>query len=635
MTPPPGVPPRQTIRGWLVGPHRQWLLLGIDAVLVGVALYIAYLLRFDGTIPATYKAQFARFLPVVLLIRVPLHWGFGIHRWSFRLAGLSEAVRIVLTSVAGSTAFVAFPYFLRIVTPPRSVVVIEFFLTTTLVATLRFSSRLTQPWLLDQRRSRSQAGLQRAIIVGAGSAGDLLLRDLRRSSDHSYDVVGFVDDNPAKRGSSIGGRPVLGRLDDLPALARTRSVQELLFAIPSLPAERMREILAHCADLKLKYKVLPVSYTYLKDRAGEAMLSDLAPEDLLSRRQTDFDAAELRSLIEGRRVLVTGAAGSIGSEICRQLAQFGARQIVLADINENALYFLYLELSRKYPQLELAAQVVDIRDRERLQQLGREFRPQDVLHAAAHKHVPLMEWAPEEAVKNNVIGCRNVVEMAEDAGAARFVLISTDKAVYPSSIMGATKKIAERLVRERAGRSPTAFTAVRFGNVLGSAGSVVPIFKSQIATGGPVTVTHPECRRYLMTIPEAVGLVLLAGLGAHGDLCILEMGEPIRILDLARMMITLCGLVPEQDIPIVFTGLRPGEKLDEVLMTEEERRVSRMLAHRIRVIQSPYPEADLTRELAGLEDVARKGDRAGVLRALRMIVPELAVQGGDVVDATC
>ena len=300
---------------------------------------------------------------------------------------------------------------------------------------------------------------------------------------------------------------------------------------------------------------------------------------------------------------------------------------MLADINENDLYFLHLELQRRFPELSLSTEVVDIRDSGRLQQLASEHRPQDVFHAAAHKHVPLMEWAPEEAVKNNVIGCRNVLTMAEEGGAERFVLISSDKAVAPSSVMGVTKRIGELLIRSRAEHSPTQLTAVRFGNVLGSSGSVVPIFKSQIAAGGPVTVTHPDCRRFLMTIPEAVGLVVLAGLSRYGDLCILEMGEPMRILDLARLMITMAGLVPGQDVDIVFTGLRPGEKLDERLMTDEEERSSHVLRGTIRVVQTPPPDPRLDARIERLAELARIGDRRGLVAVLREIVPAYTPEG--------
>jgi len=502
----------------------------------------------------------------------------------------------------------------------------EFFVTTTLMGAHRFSPRFAHSWFLQQRRSRS-APRVRALIVGAGSAGELLLRDLYRSDEHDYDIVGLVDDDPAKQGISLGGRPVLGTLDSVPEVARRRDVRELLFAIPRLPAARLREVLGACADLKLNYKILPVSFAYLNDRVSSSMLQSLSPDDLLPRHQTHFDEEKMRALIAGRRILVTGAGGSIGSEICRQAAAHAPASLVLADMNENELYLLYRQLKHRYPGVSIAAEVVDIRDAARLRQLAERYAPQDVFHAAAHKHVPLMEDAPEEAVKNNVVACRNVALVADAVGAERFVLISTDKAVNPSSVMGATKRISELIIRDIAQRSRVTFTTVRFGNVLGSAGSVVPLFKAQIAERQALTVTHPDVRRYLMTIREAVGLVILAGLGGYGDLCILEMGEPIRILDLARLMITLSGLVPEEDIPIVFTGLRPGEKLEEELMTEEERNNTHQFRDSIRIIQTPPPAAELIASIALLESLALRGNRHGVVAWLRSFIPTYAPAG--------
>jgi FlaA1/EpsC-like NDP-sugar epimerase len=605
---------------WFGGLRRLVLILGFDALLITASIYTAYLLRFEGDIWPEYRQIFWRFLPLFLVIRLSLHLAFGLHRWSFRFSGLHEALRVVSATLAGTAVFVAVFYFLQTTGPPRSVLVMEFFLTASLVGAFRFSPRFAQTWLLAQSRSRSSSR-KRTLIIGAGSAGDLLQRDLLRSEEHAYDVVGFVDDDRRKWGQWIGGRPVLGPIERLPEIARSRDVEQLLFAIPRMPAARVREILAACADLKLSYKILPVSFAYLNDRAGPSALADLSPDHLLPRHEVRFDEQELDQLVRGRRILVTGAAGSIGSEACRQIAAHAPARLVLADIDENNLYFLYRHLRQLHPEPQFEAQVVDIRDEARIEQLLREHRPQDLVHAAAHKHVPLMEYAPEEAVKNNVVGCLNVVAAADRLGVERFVLVSTDKAVNPASVMGATKRVAELLVQQRAALSKTRFSTVRFGNVLGSAGSVVPLFKEQIARGGPVTVTHPDCRRYLMTIPEAVGLVLLAGLGGYGELLILEMGEPIRILELARLMISLSGHVPDKDIRIVITGLRPGEKLDEELMTAAEATRSKEVRPKVRAVESPPPPADLHERIERLHAAARKGDREAVFAALREAVP--------------
>ena len=613
---------------WKLRSVARWrysAIFALDAVIVCAAFYLGYVLRFEGRVPPEWMAQMRRYLPLLLAIRLPLHWAFGIHRWSVRLSGFHEALRVVLCSLTGSAFFVMVFFFMErgaapLAGPPRSVIVIEFFITTSLLGALRFSPRLAQTFPLDMIRARTGDKV-RVVIVGAGSAGELLLRDLQRSDEHSYEVVGFVDDDPKKRGISLGGRPVLGALDELPAIVRRRAVAELLFAIPRMPAGRLREVVQMCSDLKLGYKILPVSFAYLHDRVSASMLQALQPDDLLPRRPVTFDREEIGRRLHGRRVLVTGAGGSIGSEIARQVAEQSPARLVLVDINENDLYLLFRHLQARHPGLSVHAEVADIRDWARVLEVFRRHRPQDVFHAAAHKHVPLMELAPGEAVKTNLTGFRNVVRAAEDGGVERFILISTDKAVDPSSVMGASKRAGELLLRHLAGPSHATYTAVRFGNVLGSAGSVVPLFKAQISAGGPVTVTHPQCRRYLMTIGEAVGLVLMAGLSSYGDLCVLEMGEPILILDLARLMITLAGLVPEDEIPITFTGLRPGEKLDEQLMTADEERRSRRVSDAIRVVDTPPPSLEWIRRLEALEALAVEGEPAAVVAALRDLVP--------------
>ena len=585
-------------------------ILAVDAAFTAAALYLGYFARFEGRVPAAELLKIPGFLLILIPIRIAFSLAFGLHRWSFRMSGLHEGVRLVAAVLSGSACFVAIYYFHQRVGPPRSVILLEFFLTATAMAVMRFSPRLASGWFVAQRVR--QEGSLRTLIVGAGSAGDLLLRDLLRSREHNYQVVGFVDDNPRKRGMILGGRPVMGAIGDLPALIERYAITQVLIAIPRLPAERIQTILRLCSSLKVQFKIIPVSFAYLNDRVAASMLHDLSPEDLLSRVPNTFNSEEIRAMLAGKRVLITGAAGSIGGEIARQVSACGPELLSLVDINENELYFLLRELQERHPGLTVRADVADIRDEARMFHLGEAVRPTDVFHAAAHKHVPLMEDAPEEAVKNNVFGTQNVARMAEICGAERFVLISTDKAVHPSSVMGASKRIAELLVRDLARRSSTRFTAVRFGNVLGSAGSVVPLFKKQIERGGPVTVTHPECRRFFMTIPEAVGLVLRAGLGGYGDLCMLDMGVPIKIVDLAAEMITMAGLVNGVDIRIEFIGLRPGEKLTEELMTEEEEH-SRVVHDRIHALDSPAPPADLATRLEELSGSPFGGDRESVL----------------------
>ncbi len=598
---------------------RSALVLMLDAAITAGALFSAVMLRFDGVLPERWQTALEHRLPLLVAVRLASLAWFGLHRWSFRSAGLSEAGRLVLANAVATIAFEAGRSFFLFEPWPRTVVTLEFFLTTALMGIYRFAPRMARLWYLDQQRSRGRDA-QRTIIVGAGSAGNLLLRDLLHTPESTWHVIGLVDDDPGKHGTFVNGKPVLGSIDALPGLVTKHRISQVLIAIPRLPPERIRHILGLCRQQSVSFKIIPASFAYLDQKITAAMLHELSPEHLLPRDAIAFDHQEVHRLVTGRRILVTGAAGSIGSEIARQVAGHSPASLVLLDINENELYFLTRQLQERYPKLLLSTIVADIRDQDRLMRVGREHKPQYVFHAAAHKHVPLMEDSPEEAIKNNVFGTQNVARMADACGAERFVLISTDKAVHPSSVMGASKRLAEMIIRDIAAHSRTAFTAVRFGNVLGSAGSVVPLFKQQIQRGGPVTVTHPDCTRYFMTIPEAVGLVVLAGLGGYGELCILDMGAPVRIAELAANMITMAGLVPGKDIPIVYTGLRPGEKLEETLLSEEEER-TQQVRNRIKVAQSPAPPPDFQDCLERLGRAAQAGDEASLMCTLRSLIP--------------
>jgi FlaA1/EpsC-like NDP-sugar epimerase len=598
--------------------------MAIDAFATAFAYMLAVVVRFEGMPPTEWFPDIRAALPVLVASRLLLLWLMKMHRWSFFLSGLEEAVRLGVATVAGTVLFAAIWYGVHGHGLPVSILLLELLLTSALLASIRYSPRFTAGFLGE----RIEDGRQKAIIVGAGSAGDLLLRDIRRSPEKKIRVVGFVDDSPRKQGTTLGGKAVLGSIDDLPDVIKKHDVSLVMLAIMDLPAERLRRMLAICSGSKARFKIIPASFTQMDDKISAAMLHDLAPEDLLPRVQVDFDQKEIRSKVQGRRILITGGAGSIGSEIARQVAAHECAKLVLVDMNENGLYLNARQLQAEYPELIVRAEVADVREPDRLLRLGRRYRPEIVFHAAAHKHVPLMEDAPEEAVKNNVFGSINVARMAEAVGAERFVLISTDKAVRPSSVMGATKRIAEMVVRDLGHRSKTRMTAVRFGNVLGSAGSVIPIFKQQIERGGPVTVTHPECTRYFMTIPEAVGLVLVSGLNDYGELCILEMGQPVRIADLAHHLITMAGFVPNLEIPIVYTGLRPGEKLHEELMTEEEEKTHKA-RNRILTADSPPTPADLGERLAELRRLADAGEPQAILRAMRELVPSFRTPVAD------
>lgn len=614
---------------------RHTLLLAGDGVIAAASLWFAAWLRFEGVPPAEIQGQLPGAMVVLAAARMTSVALFRAHRWSFRLSGLADGIRVAKAGTVGTLLFVASLFVLQFDTLPRSVLVMELLLSLLAMAALRFSPRYASVALLDWRRGRNDGGPLRTLIVGAGATGEGLLRDLQRSDEHNYRIVGFVDDDASKHGVPVGGRPVLGCVDDLPRLIPEHRIGTVLIAIPRLPAHRVRHILALCANLNVRFKILPVSYIYLQEHLSAAMLKDLSPEDLLPREPVSFVSEERPVDLGPRRALVTGGAGSIGSEICEQLVKGGLGQLVVVDFNENSLYLLQRRLERVSPAATVIAEVADVRDRTRLEALFQRYRPHDVFHAAAHKHVPLMEAAPCEAVKNNILATRLAAEAAMGAGSERFVFISTDKAVRPSSVMGASKRVGEMLVRSLGQRSSTRFCAVRFGNVLGSAGSVVPLFRQQLEAGGPITVTHPEVRRYFMTVAEAVGLVLKAAYSDYGELCVLDMGEQIRIVDLARHMITMTGRVPDVDVKIEFTGLRPGEKLFEELLTEEEEKTSRV-AHKVFVAHSPPPPQDVLQRIDELVAAAAAEDAQRVLRLLRELVPSygrpMLAQVGRVVE---
>jgi FlaA1/EpsC-like NDP-sugar epimerase len=606
---------RALLGGWQTIPAAHTAgILSLDALATYCGLQSALLLRLSGDVPPVYAREARSAVPVLVFIRLAAILAARLHRWSFRGSGLSEAARLGGAMLGASVVF-AF----ACGTLPRTVYPLEFFCTLTLMAGYRFAPRFVESWYADWRR-RGNAGMARAIIVGAGMPGELLVRDLLRSPDSRYFVVGFVDDDPGRHGSCVGGKRVLGDLSQLAELIARHRVSTVLLAVTHLPAVRVQDVLKTCAASRTSFKTVPTSYALLDRRTSTAMLRDFSPEDLLPRDPVTFDADEISRLVRGRRALVTGAGGTIGGEICRQLARHGVGELVMIDLNENEIYLGARRLQEEHPQVRVCAEVADIRDLARLQRLGEQYRPELVFHAAAHKHVPLMETAPEEAVKNNVFGTLNVALMAHGVLAEQLVVISTDKAVNPSSVMGATKRVAELVVQDLARRSETKMTAVRFGNVLDSAGSVLPLFKQQIERGGPVTVTHPDCTRYFMTVSEAVGLVLLAGLGDYGELCVLDMGEPIRIAEIASNLITMAGRIPGQEIPIVYTGLRPGEKLCEELLTKEEEQTMQA-RDGIKVARCSPPPADLARRLHELKARAEEGDRAGVLAAIEALVP--------------
>jgi FlaA1/EpsC-like NDP-sugar epimerase len=597
--------------------YRRVLIVLLHLALVIVANYTAFLLRFDGLIPANYMRVFTQALPWLIVARLVTFAPFRLYEGLWRYAGVWDLRNIIVGVVASSGLFYQIVLWrLSGLGYPRSILVIDSVLLIVSMGGARLGRRLFHEL---SRGERSKP----VLVLGAGDAGERIVRDMKGSPDCPYEPIGFVDDNPAKAGIRIHGVPVLGTRAVLPALIERHKPAELLVAIPSAGVAFINDVVRALEAYKIPIKTLPSLREITSGRALISQIRTLKIEDLLERAPIGLETRSLHQLIEGRRVLVTGAGGSIGSELCYQIAALEPRALMLLDRYENGLFGVINGLSGRGTQCEVHSLIGDVTDRRRLNALMATYTPDIVFHAAAHKHVPLMEANPCEAVKNNVYGTRLTMEAAERHGVDRFVLISTDKAVNPTSVMGTTKRVAELLVQAMSQRGRTSYVAVRFGNVLASNGSVVPTFVEQIKAGGPVTVTHPDMRRFFMLIPEAVQLVLHAAAQAEaGAVYVLEMGEQVKLLDMARNLIRLSGFVPEDDIEIVFTGLRPGEKLSEELVGDDERAETSSVEKVLRVRSSNAPNlALLGAQVAELERMAFEGDADGTLRQLGQIVP--------------
>lgn len=602
--------------------HRALLVMATQFLLIVAANLTAFLLRFDGEIPPPYGRMTLLGLPLVIAVFGTGVWAFGIHRGLWRYVGIHDLGRILWASVTSTIVLFGLIHFaLRWVEYPRSVIIMTGLFTGMYLAGIRLAVRWFREWL--QVLSPTA---RRVLVVGAGNAGELLIRDMQSDARYHYRPVGLVDDDPLKRRMRVHGVPVVGAIDDIPALTRRLVVHEIIVALPSASTTLKQRILAASEGCKVPIKLLPNVKQLLSDPAALRQVRPMSLEDLLQREPVQMDRQELHPLLGGKRVLVTGAGGSIGSELCRQIAHYKPACLVLFERYENGLHALDLELRGRFPQLIIVPAVGDATVPDRVAEVLRQTSPDLVFHAAAHKHVPLMELNPKEAVRNNVFGTKIVGEAAVAAGVDRFVLISTDKAVNPSSVMGATKRIAEELIQNLNETGRTRCSVVRFGNVLGSNGSVVPLFAEQIRTGGPVTVTHPDIKRFFMTIPEAVQLVLQASvLGQGGDVFVLDMGEQIRVADLARNMIVLSGLVPDRDVHIAYIGLRPGEKLYEELFEESEQVEPTAHSKIRRAVKTSRLDSDrLARSLKDLDEALNHGDDEELTRRLVEVVPTYA-----------
>ncbi len=555
---------------WLLAIRRP-LAFGVQALLLTLAYALAFLLRFDFNMPPVYQDLLWMTFPFAVAIKLLVFSGFGLHQGWWRYAGMKDLENLVKAATLATAAIMGMNYVvLELRGVPRSVYLVDPLLSVILVGGARLSVRWMRETLLAREKSDTPA--VRLLVIGTGDLADTLLRNLGRLSSARYQVVGLLDDNAARHGLRIHGVSVLGSTAGVGDQVRNRNVGEIVFAHERLSRTDLQRIVALCEGTGVRFKVLATSASSQHDSRVSKALRSVEVEDLLGRLPVPLEVPVIAELVRGKVVLVTGAGGSIGSEICRQVAHHDPARLILLERSENALFQLTEELSETEPGLSYEPVVGDVGDVLLMDSLLARTRPHLVVHAAAHKHVPLMEHNASEAVRNNVFGTRTLALKAAQHGVQTFVLISTDKAVNPTSVMGTTKRVAELVVQAMATAWPeTRFVAVRFGNVLGSNGSVIPTFKAQIARGGPLTITHPDMRRYFMTIPEASQLVLTAAaLGEGGEVFVLDMDEPVRIVDLARNLIRLAGLRPEEDIPIVFTGLRPGEKLFEELSVAGE-----------------------------------------------------------------
>lgn len=605
----------------------------IDVVTLAAAFYLAYLLRFDFNLPSQVISEMLLQLPFVVLLQLIVMALFGVYAFIWRYVGMREMRAFINAALVSALILllvrVAAPGTLETLQVPLSVILISTALGFGGVLGLRVLRRALYERYEGRRETAGDGDKKRkpVLLVGAGRAGVMAAREIHGRGDIDLEVKGFLDDDRNKRGSVIHGIKVLGDTNDLPRLVRELEIDHIVITIAEAPGSEIRRIVRVCESIPVKARIIPGLYEILQGDVGVNRIRDVQIEDLLGREPVHLEKESMQRLISGKVVMVTGAGGSIGAELARQAAYFQPDMLLLVERAEFGLFNIDMEMRQSYPELHIAPLVADVNDEARMRAIFETYRPQVVLHAAAHKHVPMMEFNPAEAIKNNVFATHRLGELAGEFAVEAFVLISTDKAVRPTSVMGASKRIAELVVQDLQRRWNTRYVAVRFGNVIGSAGSVIPIFQEQIRKGGPVTVTHPEMKRYFMTIPEAVQLVIQAGaMGAGGEIFILDMGEPISILDLAKDTITLSGLKPDEDIEIVFTGVRPGEKLFEELEMRGEN-IAKTRHPKIFIGKiAPWPKERVRHAFERLRDLAQDGREQELRRFINDLLPEAQIK---------
>ena len=591
----------------------SFTLIVIDILIVSIAPIIALFIRFEGAIDTHYYNVLLKYMPMIVVIRLSTFYVFGLYNRLWRYASINELLSI-FGAVTVSSLLIFAGMFFAGSTLPRSVNILNWFLCIGFIGISRLVLRIIHN--LRQRIDKQSA---KVLIIGAGDAGAMIAREINHRYTGMKQLIGFIDDDSYKNKQRLFGVQVLGNRQDIKKIVNEHSIDEIIIAMPSVGGNIIREIIHECKQTQCALKILPGIYELIDGVVTVQQLRKVEVEDLLGRDPVKLDIEEIAGYLKGKRVLVTGAGGSIGSELCRQISKMSPNLLILLGKGENSIYEINSELQGKYKSLNIQPIIADVRDKERIHAIFAEIKPQVVFHAAAHKHVPLMEAQPMEAVRNNIFGTKTVAEAADKFGVEAFVMISTDKAVNPTSVMGATKRVAELIIQNLSKMSDTKFVAVRFGNVLGSRGSVIPLFKKQIAKGGPITITHPDMERYFMTIPEASQLVLQAGaIAKGGEVFVLDMGEPVKIVDMACDLIELSGLVPHKDIKIEFSGLRPGEKMFEELLTAEEGTTStkhkKIFVAALKVVD----EKTLQRTLLVLQSIKQSDE---IIRELVNLVP--------------